>query len=99
MPSRRTRVQSDSSSYLSRGGSLASLTETASVLITDDWHIHGSIYRDPLIFEREINTIFAREWIYVGHESEVSEGGSYKTAYIGRQPVIVTRSADDFEIN
>lgn len=31
----------------------------------------------------------------MAHESEVSEGGDYKVARIGRQPVIVTRNADD----
>jgi phenylpropionate dioxygenase-like ring-hydroxylating dioxygenase large terminal subunit len=39
--------------------------------------------------------VFARSWIFVAHESEVAQGGDYKVARIGRQPVIVTRSADD----
>jgi phenylpropionate dioxygenase-like ring-hydroxylating dioxygenase large terminal subunit len=78
---------------------LASLAETRPPLISDDWHIHGSVYRDPLIFEREMNTVFARSWVFVAHESEIADGGDYKTAHVGRQPVIVTRGADDGRIN
>ena len=78
---------------------MVSVADIQSPLITDDWRIHGSVYRDPLVFEREMNTIFARSWIFVAHESEVADGGDYKIARIGRQPVIVSRSADDRRIN
>lgn len=63
--------------------------------ITDDWKVSGRIYRDPEIFEQEMDRIYGRTWVYVGHESEVADGGDYKTARIGRQPVIVSRSSDD----
>ncbi len=78
---------------------MASLTDTRAPLISDDWRIQGRVYRDPLIFEREMNTIFKRSWIFVAHESEISDGGDYKTAHIGRQPVIVNRSTDDGRVN
>jgi phenylpropionate dioxygenase-like ring-hydroxylating dioxygenase large terminal subunit len=78
---------------------LASLADTSPPLISDDWHISGRTYRDPLVFEREMNTIFRKSWIYVAHESEIPDGGDYKTAHIGRQPVIVNRSTDDGAIN
>lgn len=78
---------------------MASLAGARTELISDDWRIDGRVYRDPLVFEREMNTIFARSWVFVAHESEVAEGGDYKTAFIGRQPVIVNRSADDGAIN
>ena len=35
--------------------------------------------------------IFGRTWVYLGHESEVANTGDYKAAYIGTQPVILTR--------
>jgi phenylpropionate dioxygenase-like ring-hydroxylating dioxygenase large terminal subunit len=43
--------------------------------------------------------VFKRCWIFLAHESEVPAGGDYKVARIGRQPVIVSRNADDGEIN
>ncbi len=39
--------------------------------------------------------VFRSCWIFVAHESEIADGGDYKTAHIGRQPVIVDRGADD----
>ena len=67
--------------------------------ITDDWHVSSRIYRDPEIFEAEMSAIFAHTWVYVAHESEISSGGDYKTAHIGQQPVIVSRSSDDGTIS
>ena len=33
--------------------------------------VHGSLYTDPTVFEAELQNIWYRTWIYVGHESEV----------------------------
>lgn len=53
--------------------------------------VHRRVYVDPEIFEREMTSIFGSTWVYVGHESEVASPGSFKTSWIGRQPVILTR--------
>jgi phenylpropionate dioxygenase-like ring-hydroxylating dioxygenase large terminal subunit len=53
--------------------------------------VAGQLYTDPEIFEQELEKIFYRTWIWVAHESEIPEAGSFKTATIGRQPVIVNR--------
>lgn len=68
-------------------------------LISDDWRISGRAYRDREIFEAEMRSVFTRCWIFVAHETEVPDGGDYKTARIGRQPVIVSRSPDDGAVN
>ncbi|MEM6108827.1 Rieske 2Fe-2S domain-containing protein [Mycobacterium sp. 050272] len=57
--------------------------------------VHGSVYTSPQIFAREMDTIFKRGWVYVAHESEVSELGDYLTRMIGREPVVVARGKDD----
>lgn len=67
-------------------------------LITDDWRIHGSVYRDEAIFDVESTEVFGRCWVYLAHESEVPENGDYKATWLGTQPVIVTRGADDGRI-
>ena len=54
-----------------------------------------SIYTDEAIFEEEMQRIFYTTWVYVGHESEVSQPGDYKTSYIGRIPVILSRDEDN----
>lgn len=59
-------------------------------LVKDD-RIHKSLYSDPNIFEEELDKIFNNTWVWLAHESEVAEAGAFKTAKIGKQPVIVSR--------
>ena len=53
--------------------------------------VHGSVYRDPAIFERELERIWYRTWVYVGHESEVPNAGDFVAKSIGLQPLLMTR--------
>lgn len=53
--------------------------------------VHGDAYTDSDIFDAEMRILFERGWVYIGHESEVPKGGDYRTSYIGRQPVIMSR--------
>ncbi len=57
----------------------------------DDFRIHTSLFTDPAIFEEEMRRIFEKTWVYVAHESEIPTAGDYRTTYIGKQPVIVSR--------
>lgn len=56
--------------------------------------VHGSLYSDPEIFQAELENIWYRTWIYVGHESEVPNANDFVMKSIGPQPVIMTRGAD-----
>ncbi|MDB5795469.1 MAG: Dioxygenase large subunit [Noviherbaspirillum sp.] len=56
--------------------------------------VHQSIYTDPAIFAREMEAIFERAWVFIGHESEVLLPGEFKTTRIGRQPAIMSRHTD-----
>jgi phenylpropionate dioxygenase-like ring-hydroxylating dioxygenase large terminal subunit len=56
--------------------------------------IHGSLYRDPAIFQRELDRIWHKVWVYVGHESEVPKPGDFVRRQIGMQPVIMVRGGD-----
>lgn len=53
--------------------------------------VHTSMYTDAQLFDAELEKIFYSTWIWVAHESEIPDSGSYKTTYIGKQPVIVVR--------
>jgi phenylpropionate dioxygenase-like ring-hydroxylating dioxygenase large terminal subunit len=63
-------------------------------LVRED-RVHGSIYTDPAIFEEEMERIFHRGWVFVGHEGELRERGDYRTFRLGRQPVVFVRGDDD----
>ncbi|EIK67267.1 Rieske [2Fe-2S] domain/aromatic ring hydroxylating dioxygenase, alpha subunit protein IacC [Pseudomonas synxantha BG33R] len=53
--------------------------------------VHTSLYTDAQVFDQELEKIFYKTWIWVGHVSEIPDAGSYKTTYVGKQPVIVVR--------
>lgn len=53
--------------------------------------VHTSLYNDRPLFEYEMQKIFANTWVWVGHESEIPAKNTFKTAYVGLEPVIVTR--------
>ena len=53
--------------------------------------VHGSLYTDPEIFQAELEQIWYRTWVFVGHESEVPERGDYVMKSIGPQPIIMSR--------
>ncbi|WP_420174702.1 benzoate 1,2-dioxygenase large subunit [Luteococcus sp. OSA5] len=55
------------------------------------YRANRSIFTDEEIFELEMKYIFEGNWVYLAHESQVSEPGDYFTTYIGRQPVVITR--------
>ncbi|MBM4257291.1 MAG: Rieske 2Fe-2S domain-containing protein [Deltaproteobacteria bacterium] len=72
------------------------LQETApqyDVLVKDD-RVHATLYTDPRIFEEELERIFYRGWVFIGHESEIPRPGDFLTRAIGRQPVIFVREKD-----
>ncbi len=51
-------------------------------------------YTDPAIHEREIEAVFKRSWLCVGHAGDVAEPGDYLTETIARQPVMAVRGRD-----
>jgi phenylpropionate dioxygenase-like ring-hydroxylating dioxygenase large terminal subunit len=68
---------------------IKNLSSVADLVLED--RVHKSLYSDQDIFEQELDKVFNHTWVWLAHESEVPEAGSFKTAKIGRQPVIVVR--------
>lgn len=55
---------------------------------------HGSIYTSQTVFRAEMERIFHRAWLCVGHESEVPEAGQFRVTKLGTQSVIMVRGED-----
>jgi phenylpropionate dioxygenase-like ring-hydroxylating dioxygenase large terminal subunit len=60
----------------------------------NEFKVSPAIYTDERIFDEELNKIFNRCWVYVGHESEIEKPGDYRTTHIGRAPLILSRGQD-----
>lgn len=52
-------------------------------------------YTDPAFYELEKERLFARTWLFVGHESEWAESGSYRQMTRSGAPIVVVRGEDD----
>ena len=62
--------------------------------LVDERRVHRSVYLDADLFELEMERIFGRAWVFVGHDSQVAKPGDFLCTRIGRQPVIVVRHSD-----
>jgi carnitine monooxygenase subunit len=59
------------------------------------YNLAGAYYTDPLIHEREKEAIFYRNWIYVGHASQLTSPGDYLTVRIMDENILVIRGKDN----
>ena len=64
--------------------------ERLSLLVQPD-RVHRSVYADAAIFDLEMERIFGRAWLVLGHDSQVKNEGDYFTTRMGREPVVVVR--------
>ena len=62
-------------------------------LITSN-RVHGSLYSDEALFREELEKIWFRTWVYVGHESEAPNPNDFVMKSIGPQPIIMVRNKD-----
>jgi phenylpropionate dioxygenase-like ring-hydroxylating dioxygenase large terminal subunit len=56
--------------------------------------INNAIFSHPDIYEQELEQIFARMWLFVGHESQIPKPGDFVRSRMGEEQVIVTRGLD-----
>ena len=56
--------------------------------------IHSRVYSDPDLFQAERRALFARAWLYAGHESQLKHPGDFITGQQAGQPVLLLRDAE-----
>ncbi|WP_199783155.1 aromatic ring-hydroxylating oxygenase subunit alpha [Streptomyces alboniger] len=68
-------------------------------IVVDDlerlsFRVDRRAYTDDDVAAQEMARIFDRCWLYVGHESEVPEPGSFVSREVGGRPVILAHGSD-----
>jgi len=56
--------------------------------------VHRDVYLNEEVYALEMERLWARAWIYVGHDSQVPAVGDYATTQIAGRPVILIRGED-----
>lgn len=63
---------------------------------TNPLDLPKEIFSDPVIYREELSRIFyGPYWHPLAHRAELPEANSFKTAWLGEVPVLITRGADD----
>jgi choline monooxygenase len=58
------------------------------------WTPPASWYLEESFFERELRTVFSRNWLFAGREDPVHSPREYFTGQVGRTPFIVARDRE-----
>ena len=66
-----------------------------SLVDLDQGVISRDIFVSDAIYQQEQEQVFARVWLFVGHESQIPQAGDYFVSSMGEESVILTRDRQD----
>lgn len=58
-----------------------------------NFSLEQKFYTDPDFYKLDLENIFYRDWLFVGHDCELPKTGSYMTVQVGAYPVVIVRDA------
>ena len=56
--------------------------------------VHRDIYTSPAVFELERQRLWARSWLFAGHDSQLPQAGDYITTELNGQPLVMLKRED-----
>ena len=54
-------------------------------------HAPGFLYASPDVYQREVERLFMRDWLYVARVEELANPGDYLTFRIAGEPIVIAR--------
>ncbi len=60
----------------------------------DGFSLEQPFYIDPEFYKVDLELIWYRDWLFVGHDCEVAKAGSFFTVQVGDYAVVVVRGRD-----
>src|SRR5690348_544901 len=58
-------------------------------------HISREIFVNETIYQEELEQVFARVWLFVGHTSQIPKPGDYFVSCMGEESVILCRDREE----
>ncbi len=68
--------------------------EAAALVKPDEGLINRRIYGHSEVHEIELERIFGRCWLFIGHESQIPNPGDFVSSYMGEDPILLTRDQE-----
>ena len=56
--------------------------------------ISREIFVNEEVYQKELEQVFTRAWLFIGHESQVAKPGDYFVSYMGEESVILCRDRE-----
>ena len=73
---------------------LSDSTKVADLISPETREVQMRALSDPEIYELEMERIFGKVWLLLGHESEIPLSGDFVVRDMGSDSVIVSRDAE-----
>ncbi|MET3660431.1 aromatic ring-hydroxylating oxygenase subunit alpha [Aquamicrobium ahrensii] len=58
------------------------------------WSLEQPFYTDPDFFRLDMELIWYRDWLFIGHDCEVAKPGSFFTVQVGSYPIVIVRDRE-----
>ncbi|MCF5725466.1 aromatic ring-hydroxylating oxygenase subunit alpha, partial [Pseudomonas syringae] len=67
------------------------IASTGKFVDAENGVIDRKIFSDAEIYKKELETVFARAWLFVGHESQIPNPGDFFSSRMAEESVLLVR--------